>query len=247
MNDDWITGRGAVRSLDRQYIPRRRKSRSFEEVRRYFVDVIEHVLHDDLALFEGGEKIWWDQCDFAISHLNTLITLIHNLCAAIDDQSYSPIMVSTSPSSNALIVKLHYADMQLCRLLELVSAFRSACQSGPKRDGKKREEICHRLKIFMMHCNDLLQSMAIQREPILEKLAQRVSATAVALSPSPLVECRSSSCQLQPPTERERIDIAQWKRSFPDYLRPVPIGPVETTHDRIREAEEDASERPFSG
>ena len=247
MNDDQIAGRSIVLSLDRRHTPVMVKSGSAGEVKRYFVEIIENVLHDDLALFEGGEKIWSDQCDATISHLNTLMALVQKWCAAIDDRSCTSLMVTTSPSSNALMVKLHYAHMQLCRLLDLVTAFRSSSQRGSKRTEKKREEICHWLKLFRLHSEDMLQSMALlQGEHLLERLAQRASEMTAALSPSPLAECKSSSCQQRPPTEREVVNLAQWKRSHTEYLKRGPEGHGEEPHALVQNAEEDAGERLFS-
>ncbi len=188
MNDDQIAGRSVVLSLDRRHAPVMVKSSSVGELKRYFVEVIENVLHDDLTLFEGGEKIWSDQCDATVSHLNTLIALVQKFCAAIDDQPCTSLTVTTSPSNYALMVKLHYANMQLCRLRDLVTAFRSYCQGGSKRTGKKREEICHWLQLFRQHSEDMLQSMALlQEEHLLERLAQRASEMTSALSPSLLL------------------------------------------------------------
>src|SRR5258708_37040026 len=124
---------------------------SFGEAKRYFVDIIEYELQDDLALFERRGKIWWDQCDDIITHLVTMIALVQKLGATVDDRSCSRVMASTPSSSNALMVKLQYADMQLCRLLDLVTAFRSACKSGPNQAGKNREEMCRGLKLFKLH------------------------------------------------------------------------------------------------
>lgn len=245
MNNDCTVERGVVHSLDRHYSSKAGKSRSFGKLQRSFVEVIEKVLREDLALFEGGEKIWLNQCDTTLSHLSIVITLIQNLCTVVDDSSGSPLMVPTSRSSNALLVKLHYADLQLCGLLDLITAFRSAGLGGPKRTGKKREEICHRLKLFMIHWNDLLQNIAIQEEHILKKFAQPTSSATVALSSPVLITCHSSSCQQQLPNKREWVDSLQRERTFPQYLKLVPIGSVETSHNLSQEAEQDTDEDPF--
>jgi hypothetical protein len=247
MNDDQIAGRSVVLSLDRLHTPVMVKSSSVGEIKRYFVEAIENVLHDDLELFEGGEKIWPDQCDATVFHLNTLIARVQKLCAAIDDKLCTSLTVTTSPSNYALIVKLHYAHMQLCRLRDLVTVFRSSCQRGSKRIGKKREEICHWLHLFRLHSEDMLQSIALlQEDYLLERLAQSASEMTAALSPSLLAECKSSSCLRRPPVEREVVNLAQWKRSHIENLRRGPEGHGEEPHALIQNAEEDVGERPFS-
>jgi hypothetical protein len=217
MNDDWTNIRES-HLLDKQNHSASLKNMTFSEVKRYFTAVIGDVKYN-LEVLGGKETIWPDECDDAISNLSNANAFVQRICEVFNSR-YHVIETPVFPGS-VLVVKLYYAHAQLGKLQELVTAFQPICRASSKRARKQRAEILSKLELFMLHSDDIIQSMTLFQEETLLAKSIHSSLPLVLLE-----KTEQQTCRPQKFTGRA-FDRLPSRKLHPSYVVLVKDGFVE--------------------
>lgn len=178
--------------------------------------VVRNVLQYNLELFNGGDEIWPDQCEYAASRLDSVKILVQDYCRLLASNLCLPVNETARwPSGGEYTVTFYYAYEQLDKLQKLVTAFQPICRASSKYARKKRAEILSKLELFMLHSDDIIQNMALLQE---ETLPARSLQSSLPLALQERTE--QQTCQPQKFSERTFSRIRSGKPR-PPYLIPV--------------------------
>ncbi len=179
-------------------------------------EVVKNVLQYNLELFNGGDEIWPDQCEYAASRLISVKVLVQDCFRLLDSGLRLPVCETPrQPLGSEYTVTFYYAYEQLDELQELVTAFQPICRTSSMRARKKRSEILSKLELFMLHSDDIIQNMTLLQE---ETLPARFLQSSLPLVLQERTE--QQTCWPQKFTERAFSRICSGK-PYPPYLMPV--------------------------
>lgn len=128
------------------------------------VKLLKNALQYNVELFSGGEEIWPDQCDYAISRLESVKIIVQDHCRLFDNNLCSSAVETVEQLDSRVTVTLHYAYKQLSELQTLIAAFQPACRSISKHIRKKRAEILSKLELFMLNSEEVIKGIASLEE-----------------------------------------------------------------------------------
>jgi len=126
------------------------------QVQKYRTELVslQQFLHPLYRLLNEEDEVWGDQCNRAISTLETMSTVIRKLCSLFDGSI--PLSAALSVSKYEYMVTLYHIDEQVRKLEALFTSFRSVCRSTSKQAVKLREEIHIKLELLIQSNNDIL-------------------------------------------------------------------------------------------
>src|SRR5258708_18313936 len=122
--------------------------------------LFKNALEYSIELFKGGDEIWPDQCDYAISRLEVVKIILQDSCYLLDNNACPIRRVPGSQPGSEINVTLNYTYKQLSALQTIMAAFQPVCRSAAKHIGKKRAEIRRKLESLMLNSESVIEDIA---------------------------------------------------------------------------------------
>jgi|GEM_PF-6324729 len=120
---------------------------------------LQQSLRHTYRILKDEDEIWTDQCNYAISTIDTMNTIIRKLCGLFDGSVQLPPTFATS--NYEYMVTLYYIDEQGRKLVALLTSFRAACRFTSRQSITLREEIYVKFETLIQNNDDILHRLSM--------------------------------------------------------------------------------------